>query len=129
MIVYRWDFLYLHLSKNQKMKSKITLLALAFVFIYSCKAKKEATTTTTVESVKVVEMFSPVEQSAETVALASGYDGKNLYENNCAKCHKLYKAEDFPKEEWVPILKDMQRKAKINDAETLAIFNYLTGNK
>lgn len=111
------------------MKSKITLLALALLLITSCKAKKEIANTTTVQPVKVEATFSPVEQSPETLALAAGYDGKNLYENNCAKCHKLFKAEDFPKEEWVPILKDMQKKAKITDAETLAVFNYLTGNK
>ena len=136
MIVYRWDFLYLHTSKNQKMKSKITLLAFALVFLYSCKAKKEVTeykpvvveeqaieVATVIESKP--EILSPVEENPETMKLAATLDGRNLYGNSCGNCHDLYNPTDYSKEKWVPIMNRMQKKARITDAETLAIYNYL----
>ena len=118
------------------MKSKIILIALVSIFISSCKTKKVATdkevpvkeqiteVVTFVEE-KPVALLSPVADNPETIKLASTYDGGSLYKNNCANCHKLYKAEDFSREDWVPIIKRMQKKARNTDAETLAIYNYL----
>lgn len=124
------------------MKSKITLLALALVFIYSCKAKKEVAEykplpsseeKVEVVTVAVVEddpaILSPVEENTETIALAATYDGRSLYENSCAHCHVLFQPMDHSKESWVPIMKRMQKQARITDAETLAIYNYLTQAK
>ncbi|RZK12453.1 MAG: hypothetical protein EOO46_03100 [Flavobacterium sp.] len=114
-----------------KMKSKIILIALASIFISSCKTKKvttekeQITEVVTVLEEKPVALLSPVADNPETIKLASTYDGGSLYKNNCANCHKLYKAEDFSREDWVPIIKRMQKKARISDAETLAIYNYL----
>jgi|GEM_PF-573533 len=118
------------------MKFKITLIALAVIFISSCKTKKvttdkqvpakeEITEVVTVVEEKPIALLSPVAENPETIKLASTYDGGGLYKNNCANCHKLYKAEDFSREDWVPIMKRMQKKARITDAETLAIYNYL----
>lgn len=118
------------------MKLKITLVAFVAIFIASCKTKKattdqqvpvkeEITEVVTVVEEKPVALLSPVADNPETIKLASTYDGGGLYKNNCANCHKLYKAEDFSREDWVPILKSMQKKARISDAETLAIYNYL----
>ena len=118
------------------MKSRIIIVALAAIFISSCKTKKvatekevpakeEITEVVTVVEEKPVALLSPVAENPETIKLASTYDGGNLYKNNCAKCHKLYKAEDFSREDWVPIMKRMQKKARITDAETLAVYNYL----
>ncbi len=53
-------------------------------------------------------------------------EGKNLFENNCAKCHKLYNPSDFSAEEWTPIVLRMQKQAKIQDSEREKIYNYLT---
>jgi len=118
------------------MKSKITLLALALACIYSCKAKKEITEykpiTPVTQKTEVVtveepkpEVLSPVEENPETIKLAATLEGRNLYGNNCANCHELYPPADYSKEKWVPIMKRMQKKARITDAETLAIYNYL----
>lgn len=118
------------------MKSKIIVIALVAIFISSCKTKKvatdrevpvkeEITEVVTVVEEKPTALLSPVAENPETIKLASTYDGGSLYTNNCANCHKLYKAEEFSKEDWVPIMKRMQKKARITDAETLAIYNYL----
>ena len=57
-----------------------------------------------------------------TVALA---EGKNLYENNCAKCHDLFKPQDYSKEAWAPILVSMQEKASLSDMQMATISNYI----
>lgn len=113
------------------MKSKIIFIVLMAIFIFSCKTKKATTEKEQIKEVvivveeKPIAVLSPVAENPETIKLASTYDGANLYINNCANCHKLYKAEEFSKEDWVPIIKRMQKKARITDAETVAIYNYL----
>mgnify|MGYP001240530511 CR=1 len=93
------------------MKTKILALAFVGILIYSC-------------SPKIVPPTEPkkVELSAELA------EGKNLYENNCAKCHDLYKPKDFNAEQWKPILLSMQKKAKISDEQREKIYSYLTAN-
>lgn len=118
------------------MKSKIIIIASAVIFISSCKTKKatmdkeipvkeEITEIVTVVEEKPILKLSPVAENTETIALAATLDGKVLYGNKCANCHKLFKPEDFSKEDWVPIVRSMQKKARITDAETLAIYDYL----
>ncbi len=53
-------------------------------------------------------------------------EGKELYDNNCAKCHKLYDPKDFSAEEWKPIVMVMQKKAHLDDLQGQKIYNYLT---
>lgn len=61
-------------------------------------------------------------QLVMTAALA---EGKDLYENNCAKCHRLFEATEYKKEDWSPILVEMQKKAHLNDAQMASISNYI----
>jgi cytochrome c5 len=90
------------------MKTKIGTLLLLGVFIYSC-------------SPKVV----PVTEAKATLSPELA-EGKSLYENNCAKCHKLYKPSDFTAAEWTPILNKMQKNAHLDDAARDKIYNYIT---
>lgn len=95
------------------MKTKILAVALFAIVLYSCGGSKS---TTPVVEPKKVEL---------TADLA---EGKSLYENNCAKCHDLYKPKDFNAEQWKPILLSMQKKAKISDEQREKIYSYLTAN-
>ncbi|KAF2330409.1 c-type cytochrome [Flavobacterium ginsenosidimutans] len=52
-------------------------------------------------------------------------EGKQLYDNNCAKCHKWYEPKQFSKEEWKPILIRMQKKAKLDDIKMASITNFI----
>jgi len=90
--------------------AKIVLIAIA---LYSCGSSKS--TTTMIEA-------KPVTSSIEIA------EGKSLFESNCAKCHQLYTSSDFSKEQWKPIVHQMQRKAHLTDSEGLKIYNYLTSN-
>jgi cytochrome c5 len=109
-------FVIFTLPKPINMKTKIiTVIALLAIVLYSCGGSKSAPAA--VETVKKNEL-SP--------ALA---EGKGLYENNCAKCHKLYDPADYTAEKWTGILKWMQPKAKITDEQRTSIYNYLVMNK
>ena len=52
-----------------------------------------------------------------------------LYENNCGKCHALFSADKFTKEQWEPIVLRMQKKARITDEQRDLVFNYLVMNQ
>jgi mono/diheme cytochrome c family protein len=91
------------------MKFKIIALALLGILIYSCSPKVVP------QVVEVKKEMSP--EIAE---------GKSLYENNCAKCHKLFDTKQFTAEEWTPIVLRMQKKARIDDATRDKIYAYVT---
>lgn len=101
------------------MKLRILTLTAVTLLIVSCGTKKAApvavaTTPAATEVAKATEL-SP--------ALA---EGKNLYENSCARCHKLYDPKKFSQEDWKPILVRMQKKAKLDDTQMASISNYIT---
>lgn len=102
------------------MKSKILILAAVTLLLVSCGTKKSTAVTTqeppavTTETKKAVALTPALEE------------GKNLYENSCARCHKLYEAKQFTQEDWKPILTRMQKKAKLDDTQMASISNYIT---
>jgi len=97
------------------MKYKVITLAVLAIMIYSCASKSSVPTTEVKkEEVKTSPMTSELTE------------GMYLYENNCAKCHKLYSQKDFNAEEWKPIVNRMQKKAHLTDLEGQKIYNYLT---
>lgn len=93
------------------MKTKIIGLLALVAIIYSCAPKAVVQTTPA---------------PATGVAVTELAHGKSLYENNCARCHKLFDPSSRTKEEWKPIIARMQKKAKIDDAQTASIYNYVT---
>jgi cytochrome c5 len=92
------------------MKSKIITVALLAIALYSCGGSKSSAPMAEARKVEV------------TPALA---EGKTLYESNCVKCHKLYAPSDFSKEEWRPIVTQMQKKARLSDEQGNSIYNYI----
>ncbi|MCG2611759.1 cytochrome c [Flavobacterium sp. SM15] len=94
------------------MKLKLFGLAIASLLIYSCASKQVVQTTT--EAPKAIELT------------AAQQHGKGLYEQNCAKCHKLFEPSKHNAEEWKVTLARMQKKAKISDEDTASIYGYLT---
>lgn len=101
------------------MKTRIIALSFVTALILSCNATKTAVA----ETPPPPPTPPPVEVAATpTEAHAKG---QSLYDNNCAKCHKLFAATDFSQQEWKPILARMQKKARLDDAEMGLITNYL----
>ncbi|MHC0445750.1 cytochrome c [Flavobacterium sp. 3-218] len=100
------------------MKKYVILTGLVLA-LASCGTKK----TTAVAETKAT---APVETAQVTAALTPELaEGKNLYENSCARCHKLYEPKQFTKEDWAPILAIMQKKAKLDDVKMASITNYI----
>ncbi len=105
------------------MKYKILALTILALIIYSCASKSSVPTT----EVKKTEPTASTTPTA-TVMKADLAEGKSLYENNCAKCHRLYDAKEFSAEEWKPIVARMQKKAHLEDLQGQKIYNYITMN-
>lgn len=100
------------------MKLKIAFISVLILVLYSC-------------SPKVIPTVAPEVPKAEEVKLVLSpelVEGKNLYENNCAKCHKLYEPNAYSFDQWRPILERMQMKAEISDADREKIYSYLIAN-
>lgn len=96
------------------MKNILILAGLA-LFMVSCGTKKAAPV-----------VSATANETAKAVALTPELEaGKNLYDNNCAKCHKLFEPKKFTKEEWTPILVRMGKKAKLDDTQMASITNYI----
>jgi cytochrome c5 len=103
------------------MKYKVLSLAILAVILYSCAAKSTAPTA------EVKPSPAPT-TSIATVMTPALAEGKSLYDNNCAKCHRLYDAKEFTAEEWKPIVDRMVKKADLDNAHGQKIYNYLTMN-
>jgi cytochrome c5 len=95
------------------MKNILILAALA-LFAVSCGTQKTpAVASTPAEPVKTVVLTPELEA------------GRDLYENNCAKCHKLKDPKKYTKEEWGPILVRMGKKAKLDETQMASITDYI----
>lgn len=95
------------------MRYKVLALAFVAVLLYACSSKSNIPT---------------AEVPKEKVLSPELAEGKSLYENSCGRCHQLYNAKDYSAEQWKPIVLRMQKKARLDDAQGLKIYNYLTMN-
>lgn len=119
-----------HQSTENDMKLKVLSLAILSLVIYSC-ATKSATPTVIANETKpeAAAAAAPVTTPARagaTVMTPELAEGKALYDNNCANCHRLYKSDEFTAEEWGPIVKRMQKQAGLDDVQGQKIYNYIT---
>lgn len=97
---------------------RLLLFSVLGVLFFSCKSK--APTVKTTSGVEVASGDGPPGSSAEDIAA-----GKVLFEERCGRCHRLYEPKEFTKEDWGPILKSMQPKAKLSDAEIGQVEAYI----
>lgn len=111
------------------MKLRIVSLFLLGVLLYAC-SPKVVPVVTEVKAPPAAPTPPPTpttEVTTEVTTLTAELaEGKNLYENNCAKCHELYDRKQFSGAQWSPILYRMQKEAGISDADREKIYNYVT---
>lgn len=106
------------------MKLKIIGFAILSITAFSCASKATVTTNAPTQETKEVSL-TPT-KSVSPMPMPTVVEGKSLYENNCAKCHKLFEPKEFSKEDWAPILVRMQKKAHLDDAQMIGISNYIS---
>lgn len=104
------------------MKLKIIALATLGLLIYSCASKTPAPVVAASKEINSKEVLVETKSVVMTKELA---EGQSLFENNCAKCHKLYDPKDFSSQDWKPILVQMQKKAHLEDAQIGFISAYI----
>lgn len=115
------------------MKYKVLSLAVLALIIYSCASKSTAPTVA-VKPAEPTVSPTPAEPASSpkpvvaTVMTPELAEGKELYDNNCAKCHRLYQANEFSKEEWKPIVTRMAKKSHLDVVQEQKIYNYITMN-
>jgi mono/diheme cytochrome c family protein len=102
------------------MKLKFILPAVAFALLFSCSPK--------VAQPVAPPPPPPVAAAPAPANLGDIAAGKTIYENNCAKCHKLFAPTDFSAKDWEPILVRMQKKAHLDDAQMASIHTYIFSN-
>ncbi len=107
------------------MRTKIISGVFFLALILSCGTKSAVSTRTETNS-KTDEVAVDPKKAVKNVVMTQALaEGKESYENNCAKCHKLFEPTEYSKENWAPILVEMQMKAKLNDVEMASISNYI----
>jgi cytochrome c5 len=104
------------------MVNKILAAAVMGSILYSCSPK----VVVGAQKPDPVQVPTQLPSMAETTAPPMDLAvGRSLYENKCAKCHKLFSPTDYSKEDWGPILVRMQKKAAVEDADMAQINNYI----
>jgi cytochrome c2 len=91
---------------------KTTILIALIIFIASCSHKAAPTTTVVI----------PKPDSPEAIA------GKTVFTAKCGTCHDLKNPSDYTAKEWVPIVKEIGRKAKLNDSDKNNVLAYVQSN-
>lgn len=117
------------------MKTKIISALAITAILFSCATKTVPTPPVTPQVSNeeqnqkgkvIAEMKYEQPKANSKVETSKKFEiGKDIYQNNCAKCHDLYAAKDFKKEEWSPILVKMQGKAKLDDTQMELISSYI----
>lgn len=98
------------------MKTELIFLVIIATVIVSCSSKK---------TVPVTDTIISKEKTKEVLLTTELMEGKSLYENSCARCHKLYESREYSQEDWKPILIRMQKKAHLDDVQISSISNYI----
>ncbi|HMG81750.1 MAG TPA: cytochrome c [Ferruginibacter sp.] len=91
---------------------KLVLIISLIMIIISCSHKTIPTTAIVI----------PKPDSPEAMA------GKEVFTAKCGTCHGLKDPADHTAQEWVPIVKEMGKKAKLNDTDKKNVLAYVQSN-
>ncbi len=63
--------------------------------------------------------------SATKTPPAEVVSGNQIFDMKCGKCHDLKKPADFTATEWIPIMDNMAKKAKLSAEEKEQVVSYV----
>lgn len=104
------------------MKKLVTIITvlLSTVVLVNCTSKKATTSNK-----------SPEEKIAEVKKMYSEADiaeGKQLFKDNCNKCHPYKEPETRTVEKWDRVLPRMTKRADLNDEQSAKVRAYILTN-
>jgi cytochrome c5 len=111
----------------------LSLMAGTFIMV-KCTPKASKTIAETPKTAEVTnappEPATPVSATVPGTAYSAEQieSGKTVFNNNCAKCHKLYSPTAFTATQWMPILKGMIPKAKLSETDAILVKAYVFSN-
>ncbi len=101
------------------MRTVLTLLTLsaAIAVFVNCSPKTTGAITNSTQT-ETIESYSDEQKVA----------GKAIWLANCEKCHKLYATTSYSLNQWKNILPKMTKRAKLDEAQALAVRAYIYTN-
>ncbi|KAA5536503.1 hypothetical protein F0919_02210 [Taibaiella lutea] len=117
-------------------KATIILSLMAGTFIMVKCTPKASKTIAETPKATTTDVAAPPETATPSSATVAGTtytaeqieSGKTVYNNNCAKCHKLFATTAFTITQWTPILKGMIPKAKLSETDAMLVKAYVFSN-
>ena len=92
------------------MKKLIAAASLTAILLVSCTPKAATSTAAAGTSTSTAEQIA---------------QGKTIFENSCAKCHKLPEPTKHDNQGWINTLSRMAPKAKLSDDQHQMVYDYL----
>jgi hypothetical protein len=112
-----------------KKHKAFVLLFVVTLIVVCCKTNKP---TTNAKTPVVVSPFVPVKTD---IALAIAHwpgttldtlnRGYSIFESKCTECHEEKRPQDFGAHDWLNIMHQMGRKAKLTTSEDTVVLHYI----
>ena len=101
----------------------VLILSIAVItsFGFSTAGVRTSFVPQTVDTIPQDSLHLPSD-SVKSNPLAAGLI---IYEGKCAKCHAPKKVDNWTSEEWKPILRSMNRKARLDSTEAANVTAYV----
>jgi cytochrome c5 len=97
-----------------KMKKIIAVASFSAVLLASCTSKPST---------------APAAAGTVTASADKLAQGKTIFENSCARCHKLPDPTQHTSVQWVGIMNSMAPKAKLTDEQHQMVYDYIVSVK
>lgn len=111
--------------KSRKVSMKIMLAMVVFAALTVLVAACSKNLTTNTDS-----LYSPTAADVTTSAtLADLQAGRELFINNCGRCHNLYNPDSYTASNWKTIVPGMASRAGLSSAQASQVTKYVTRGK
>jgi hypothetical protein len=96
-------------------KTSLILISLILVITFSCK--KSSTSV----------IYTPTSADAtSTATLEELQQGRDLYINNCGRCHDLYSPDDYTASQWKNIIPSMSPNTRLTTSQVTLVTKFVT---
>ena len=91
------------------------IVVLIIIISFSCKKSSTGS------------LYTPSSADATaTATLEELQQGRDLYINNCARCHDLYSPDDYTASQWKNIMPGMAPNTRMNTSQVTLVTKYVT---